>query len=240
MFERLPRIAFAIMAPLLLVACILTPGKFVSDLTVNADRSFAFSFKGEVYAIDPSSAMGDLGKSSPVADDATDEDKEAARTKAAENVAKKAEAETKNREIAAALSKEAGYKSVSYLGDGKFMVDYAIAGTLTHNFVFPFNLDAEAVFPFIMVELRANDTVRIKAPGFANDSKADKTGMGQMGGSDAAASKLDGMFTLNTDAEIVSQNNEDGATKTKGRSTIAWRATPLTKDAPTAVLRLGK
>ncbi len=239
MLDRLPRIAFAILAPLLLFGCVLTPGKFVSGLTINADRTFAFSYKGEVYALDPSSAMGDLGKPAEPAEDATAEDKEKARTDAAEATTKKAEAETKNREIAAALSKEMGYKSVSYLGDGKFMVDYAISGTLTHNFIFPFNADAEAVFPFLMVELRANNTVRVKAPGYANDSKQDKTGMGQMGG-DSAASHLDGVFTLDTNAEVVSQNNEDGATKAGGRSTITWRATPLTKDAPTAVLRLAK
>ena len=40
------------------------------------------------------------------------------------------------------------------------------------------------------------------------------------------------------DAEIVSQNNEEGAKAVGTRRQIVWRATPLTKDAPTAVLRL--
>ena len=233
MIHRLPRIAFALLAPLLLFGCILTPGKFVSTLTINADRSFSFAYKGEVIAVDPSGAMGGLSSSS------SSEDASETKTKAAEVASKKAEAETKNRAIAAALSKEYGYRSVVYQGEGKFLIDYAVSGTLTHNFVFPFNSDAEAVFPFLTVELRANNTVRVKAPGFANDTKSDKSGVGQMGGSDVAK-HLDGVFTLDTDAEIVSQNNEDGAAKAGNRSTIKWRATPLSKDAPTATLRLAK
>ena len=42
---------------------------------------------------------------------------------------------------------------------------------------------------------------------------------------------------LDTDAEIVSQNQEDGAVTTGTRKTVTWKATPTTKDAPTAVLR---
>jgi hypothetical protein len=237
MQSRIFKLGFALIAPLFLFGCILTPGKFVSNLTLNADRSFAFAYQGEVYAIDPSSAMGDLGKSSS-SDDSTDGDK--VKADAATAASKKQEQDKKNKALAEALSKEAGYRAVRYLGDGKFMIDYAVSGTLNYNFVFPFNSDAEAVFPFVMIELRANNSVRIKAPGFANDSKADKTGMGAMGGADAAASKLDGVFTLDTDAEIISQNNEDGAIKSGKRSIIKWRATPLTKDAPTAVLRMAK
>ena len=237
MTNRLLRTAFALIAPLFLFGCILTPGKFVSNLTVNADRSFAFAYQGEVYAIDPSSAMGDLGESSSP-DESADGNK--AKADAATAASKKLEQDAKNKALVEALSKEAGYRSVSYLGDGKFMIDYAISGKLGYNFVFPFNSDAEAVFPFLMIELRANNSVRIRAPGFANDSKTDKSGMGAMGGADAAASKLDGIFTLDTDAQIISQNNEEGAITAGKRSIIKWRATPLTKDAPTAVLRMAK
>lgn len=239
MLNRLPRIALALFAPLLLFGCVLTPGKFVSTLTINADRSFAFTYKGEVIAVDPQPA-GDFKPS-----DVDPTGVEGQPTKSsylhpiAETKVEKPGSEAKNRAIAEALSKEYGYRSVVYQGKGKFLIDYAVSGTLTHNFLFPFNSDAEAALPFLMVELRANGTVRVKAPGFANGAKADKTGMGQMAGGDMA-SYLDGVFTLDTDAEIVSQNNEEGATKSGGRATIKWRATPLSKDAPSAVLRFGK
>lgn len=240
---RLFKAAVALLLPFALASCVLAPGKFVSVLKIDADRHFSFSYVGEVYAIDLGDEMKGLGdtpadKTDPSSDDGTDSPtvRPAALQKGDKDdpAAKKAAADARNREIAAALSKEAGYRKVSYVGDGKFQIDYAASGTLDHAFVFPYNLDAEAVFPFVIVELRANGTARVKAPGFANDSSTKNVpGAGQQ------TSKLDGVFTLDTNAEIVSQNNEDGATAgTPGRKTIVWKATPLTKDAPTAVLRL--
>ena len=211
------RILLALAAPLLLTACLLTPGKFESRLVLNADRSFTYSYVGEVYALDQSTSGTDA--------------------KPADAAKKKAESEAKNRAIADALSKEAGYRSVRYLGDGKFAIDYQVSGQLTHAFVYPFNLDAQAIVPFIAIELRANGTVRVKAPGFANEAKDQSAGLGGMGG-DTGGDKLDGTFTLDTDAEIVSQNNEDGPQPAGGRKTISWKVSPLTRDAPTAVLRL--
>jgi hypothetical protein len=242
------RFLIAVLAPLLLVGCILTPGKFVSTMTINADRTFAFTYKGEVYAIDPSSALKGIGdkpatEESPTAKPtvyqiASTNRKQGKPPEAAPD----ADSETKNREIAASLSKELGYRSVVYKGKGKFVIDYAINGTLTHNFVYPFNSDAEAVFPFIVIELRQGNTVRIKAPGFAKGSGNDGAagGMGGGMGQDSASKLLDGTFTLDTDAEVISQNNEDGAKTIGGRRVISWRATPLTKDAPTAVLKLAR
>jgi hypothetical protein len=205
--------------PLLLASCLLTPGKFTSKLVLNADRSFTFSYLGEVYALDPDTAM----KSG------TDE-------KAKPDPAKKAEAETKNRAIADALSKEAGYRSVRYLGDGKFLVDYQLSGTMTHHLIFPFNIDAQAVIPFVAAELRANGTVRVKAPGFANENKDQMGPLSGMG--DSSGDRPDGVFVLETDADIVSQNNEDGPVTAGERKTISWKVSPLTRDAPAAVLRL--
>ena len=246
MTARLSRIALVLLLPCLLVSCVLTPGKFVSTLKIDADRHFTFTYVGEVIALqddDMTKGLGDLGTPSPTDPASSDEDgtptlQQIALQKEAPGegpAAKKAAADAKNRALAAALSKEAGYRKVSYLGDGKFSIDYAISGTLDHGFVYPYNIDAEAVFPFIAVELRANNTVRMKAPGYANASES--KGMG-MPGMDKSANQLDGVFTLDTNAEIVSQNNEDGAVTTAGRKMITWKATPLTKDAPTAVLRL--
>jgi hypothetical protein len=209
------RFALALAAPLLLAGCLLTPGKFTSKLVLNADRGFTYSYVGEVYALDPNSSMS-ADKEKPTAD-------------------KKAEAEARNRAIAEALAKEAGYRSVRSLGDGKFSIDYQASGTLTHNFIYPFNLDAQAIVPFIAVELRANGTARIKAPGFANESKDQMAGMS---GVPDSSDKLDGVFVLETDAEIVSQNNEDGPQAVGARKTISWKVRALTRDAPTAVLRL--
>jgi hypothetical protein len=256
MMQRMKALAFAVFAPAFLASCLLSPGKFTSTMTINADRTFVFTYKGEVIKIDPSSAMTSsamkgLGDKPATSDgdqegDKATEPKPAVHQIAANSRAKPrsknepdpdAEGDAKNREIAAALAKEVGYRSVVYQGKGKFLIDYAISGTLTHNFVYPFNSDAEAVFPFIVIELRQGGLVRIKAPGFADNSSSN-TGMNGMGGD--ARKAMDGVFTLDTDAEIVSQNNEDGAKTVGMRRMVTWRATPLTKDAPTAVLKLAK
>ena len=236
------RYLIAILAPLLLVGCILSPGKFTSTMTIDADRTFAFTYKGEVIASDPSEALKGIGDK-PATDPEPDAKPAVYRTAAVNpkadsgpETAPAEDSEAKYREMAVALSKEQGYRSVVYQGKGKFLIDYAIAGTLTHNFQYPFNSDAGVVLPFIVIELRQGGTVRVKAPGYTNA----ETGSNPMGGGtmSKAAKLLDGTFTLDTDAEIISQNNEDGAKVSGKRSTISWRATPLTKDAPTAVLRM--
>ena len=226
---RAMRWLFLLVMPTLLAGCLFAPGKFASTLSVNADRSFAFTYVGEVYSVDPSDeiarGIGDMkanGGKAPAADQSPEAEAKA-----------KAEADRKNQEIADMLSKEAGYRRVTYMGDGRFVIDYAIKGMLDHDFIYPFNMDAEIVFPFIALELRNGGTVRMKAPAFAKgDDKSPASGLG-----DGGSSKLDGVFTLDTDAEVVSQNNEDGVKLVNGRKTIIWKATPLAKDAPTAVLR---
>lgn len=272
------RAAFALGTSLLLSACLLTPGKFESTLDIRADRSFTFTYKGEVIASDPSDIGKDLkdagrsgeddtpvaedeeatlqsigwqsGKDEQKADDPNASDQSAA-SKAADDDGKdqdfsdvdadadtKADAATKQRKIdaiVAALRKEKGFRSVSYAGDNKYLIDYAISGNLTHSFVFPFNMDAEFVFPFVAIELRGDDRVRVKAPGYANGSANKKSGMGS--GSDEVGKFLDGHFTLTTDASIISQNQEDGATTVAGKQQIRWTITPLTSEAPMAVMR---
>lgn len=245
------QILFALLAPLLLSSCLLTPGKFDSTLDIRGDRSFTFTYKGEVIIFDMAKEMTKKFPST-----SSDEDKDELKQEGTSdssfapmdisadqapkpgNDALKGEGddETKMKAIADALSKETGYKSVRYVGNDTFLIDYEVHGTLDHAFVYPFNVDAEIVFPFIIVELRGKDMVRMKAPGFANsDSKN-----GGLGGRGSAGplSKLDGTFTLITNAEIVSQNSEDGAAAAPGGRKIVWRATALTKDEPMAMLRV--
>jgi hypothetical protein len=243
------RAAVALLAAFALSSCVLAPGKFTSKLVVNADRTFTYTYIGEVIAIDMSDAMkglgdessgdGDKDDDSTTTPSSTDDSQPTLRPialqdnkKDKDSAASKAATEAKNRAIAEALSKEAGFRKVTYQGNGVFDVDYAISGTLDHAFLWPFNVDAEAVFPFIAVELRANGTVRMKAPGFGNDDNSKS-----MPDADQAASKMDGVFTLDTDAEIVSQDSEDGATNVGGRHIVTWKATPTSKTAPMAVLR---
>lgn len=229
------RLTVACLLPLLLGGCLLVPGKFVSDLTIHADRRFAFKYKGQVIASDPSESMT---TDEPLKPEATAEEKAEAAAKAKEKAAKAKEREEKNRAIATALSKESGYRSVVYTGGGLFDVDYAVDGVLTTNFIYPFNSDAEVMMPFVAIEARKDGTVRVRAPGFG---KAPGQGAGSaspipMGGD--PSDKAEGVFTLTTDAEIVAQNQEDGAKPSGPDKIIVWTVAKMKKDAPTAVLRM--
>ncbi len=139
---------------------------------------------------------------------------------------------------------EYGFRSVKYIGTRKLLIDYSISGKLDHSFVFPFNPDADVILPFIAIELRGKDKLRVKAPGYANQQSmsASMGGLGGMPALDAdadASSALDGTFTLTTNATIVSQNQEDGAQPApNGTKKIVWKANPQTKEAPFAVLQV--
>jgi hypothetical protein len=245
-----------IVPALLLSACLLTPGKFTSTLDVRADRSFTFTYAGEVIATDFGDSLSKMKEPVDAVEDApvpadqnsayfTDiAQKKRATTKPKANedeglpltALPDKDKEAKMRGIADALRKEKGFRSVRYAGKGKFLIDYAITSRLDHSFVFPFNVDAQAVFPFVVIEVRADGRVRIQAPGFANAS--DKSGgMGSGSGMPDASKELDGTFTLTTDAEIISQNQEDGPTDTPRGKQVVWNASPLTKTAPMATIR---
>src|SRR4051812_828658 len=129
---RMARLALALAAPLLLVSCFLSPGRFTSTLDIRKDRSFTFTYVGEAIAADMKTNDGKGGPSK-------------APPLTAEDVAG-------YRATAEALSKEQGYRSVQYVGGRTFRVDYAVSGTLDRNFVYPTNLDAMAIIPWIVAE----------------------------------------------------------------------------------------
>jgi hypothetical protein len=243
------RAASALACCLMLGACLVTPGKFESTLDIRPDRQFSFTYKGEILSSD----MKGLGNSSgmpgndPLGDSAP-EKKDSAWRKTAlqqrdddpfDNSRDKRD-DAQMQAIATALSKEKGFRSARYMGNNRFEIDYAISGRLTHAFLFPFNSDAKIVLPFVAVELRGEDRVRVKAPGYSNDFDKSREPMGQSGPGDDAAKALDGTFTLTTNAEIVSQNQEDGAQSTADGKRIVWKVTPLTSEAPTATLRVSR
>lgn len=212
---KIARLTTALCAAFLLASCILSPGKFVSTLDIRKDRSFTFTYVGEVLSEDPKATDGD-GK--PLAAKPGPPD--------ADTVAQR-------KAIAEALSKEEGYRSVQYLGGNKFKVDYSVTGKLDRGFAYPINLDAMAIIPWLAVELRKDGSVRVKAPAFGDMSEA----MGQptVPGTGGAEGR-EGTFTLTTDANLVMHNNEEGAAAGPGTK-VVWRVTPTSKTVPTAVLR---
>lgn len=265
------RIAVALALVASLSSCLLTPGKFTSNLDIRRDRSFTFTYVGEVIAPPMTPGSSDSNDSDDSTTPPTESDgqpssdfggdavmmKIAAKAKGGAKgnaatpdgalPAPETPADAKKMEaLADALSHEYGYRSVKYLGNYRFAIDYAITGKLDHSFLFPFNVDGEVIIPFVVIELRGKDKIRLKAPGYArneNSGGGAMGGMGAMGGGSPASKEaenaLDGVFTLTTDATIISQNQENGAeTLPDGRKRITWRATPATKDAPLAVVQV--
>ena len=205
------RLALLLALPLLLASCLLSPGRFVSTLDIRKDRSFTFTYVGEVLAADMKMNDGKGGPSKPT-------------PPTPEQVAQ-------YRAAADALAKEQGYRAVDYVGGRTFRVDYAISGTLDRGFVYPINLDAMAIIPWIAAEVRKDGSVRVKAPAFGDMSEG--TPGAQAGGASEGRS---GTFTLTTDATLVMQNNEDGVAS--GPLTkVVWKVTPTSKTVPTAVIR---
>lgn len=234
------RLALALAAPLLLASCFLTPGQFTSTLDIRADRSFTFTYVGEVVVSDPSSAFAQGAQEGmQEAAEGRDEDSDDADEDAEEQPAQPARpqemSEAQRQAVIDALRREVGYRSVEYIGEGKFRVDYQISGRLDRNFVYPLNIDAMALLPWIAIELRQDGTARVTGLAFG-DSAGAESGMPNAGDPNR---HRNGTFTLTTDADLVMHNNEAG-TRPGERTTVSWQITPTTRTAPTAVVRFAQ
>lgn len=234
------RIALALAAPMLLASCLLSPGKFVSTLDIKADRSFTFTYAGEVILTDPADAMAEgaaEGLAAAVSGDGSGNAAQAAPPAAP--AVESAATIAKRKAVAEALAREVGYRSVDYLGHDKYRVDYSISGRLDRSFLYPINIDAQAIIPWIAVEVRKDGTARMMALAFGDDD-AGPGGMGGMGARggkpDKPKARREGLFTLTTDATLVMQNNEEGLAPGPGTK-VVWRVTPTSKSVPTAVVR---
>ncbi|MEA3052248.1 MAG: hypothetical protein QOG72_1151 [Sphingomonadales bacterium] len=234
------RFAFVAAASLVLSSCILSPGKFVSTLHIAKDRSFTFTYVGEVILLDPAAAMQQGMQDGLAGAAAGDEDGDEDGNNAAPAepatpavpAAETAKSIEEAKAVAEALSKEVGYRSVEYLGHNKFRVDYAMTGRLDRSFVYPINMDAKSIIPWIAVEVRKDRTARILAIAFG-DQDMD---MGSAAKPDSQPKERSGTFTFTTDAELVMQNNEEGMAPGPG-TRVVWKVTPTSKTVPTAVVR---
>lgn len=148
-------------------------------------------------------------------------------------------------ELAARLRRQAGWKSVAYKGDGLFDVDFAIAGTLDHDFTFPTMERMPIFLPFVTVNRHSDGSVRMEAPAFTTSGGG---GLGPMSAMSAKGSgerempdlpQLDGQFTLTTDGRILANNTDEGPRADPAGQRLEWKVTPRTGSAPTALINLG-
>ena len=149
-------------------------------------------------------------------------------------------------ELAERMRKQAGWKSVTYAGDGKYVVDFAIAGRLDHDFSFPSLERMPMITPFVAIYRRADGTVRIDAPAYSASASGGPVGAMMQGmGADKATPQgmpeLDGSFAILTDADILANNTDVGPQAAMvGMRRLAWKVNSRTTTAPTALIKLAK
>jgi hypothetical protein len=145
-----------------------------------------------------------------------------------------------NRAFAAKLTKYAGWRSVTYRGNGVFDVDYHFEGRATQDFLFPALPDNNLIIPFVALRRRADGSVLVTAPAFTG-------GSGPMGGAMAGAgdmgkggpvSRAAGRFTVITDGEVLTNNSEDGAAAHPLGRAVHWDVSPASTKVPETLIRL--
>lgn len=182
-----------IASSLFLAGCLLTPGKFTSELTLRKGGAYSYVYDGEISMMGLSqlAAMGandefepdcytDDFEERPCTAEETTEQRRKWEAEQAKEAAQKQqfvkmignidpndpESVTK---LADTMRRQRGWETVEHIGDGLFYVRYATSGTLTHGFVFPV-IEKMPVSPFVVALPRADGSVRVEAEGFGNES----------------------------------------------------------------------
>lgn len=156
-------------------------------------------------------------------------------------------------ELAQRIRRQAGFRSVTYAGDGLFNVDFSITGTLDHDFQFPTFERFSMANTFVQIARRADGSVRIDTPGFSPGAGGSPFSqfmqMGAaMGAKEGSGGKdrmpnipvIDGQFTITTDGTILANNTENGPVANPGGQTLSWTVNPRSTAAPMALIDLRK
>lgn len=252
-----------IAAPVLLTGCLWGPGKFNSDLTLKKDGSFALDYRGEIVLQLPPDAgtsgpwKDDMAKcqtggkdrtctAAEIASQKAEHDKKAAtKRQETEQMAKvfglPGLDDASNRAFAAKLTKYAGWRSVTYRGNGVFDVDYHFEGRATQDFLFPALPDNDLIIPFIAIRRRADGSVLVTAPALTGGAGALAARAGASGADatkGAPISRAQGRFTVITDGEILTNNSEDGAAPHAVGRQLHWDVNSASSRIPETLIRL--
>lgn len=206
---------------LLLTGCFVSPGKFTSELVLDRDGTFTFTYEGEIFFLGLSK-LAQMGADDEKFEASTCYDEEYSERECTEEdiAGQRAEWEVGAAERAESAKKEAqkmaklmggidptdpaaveemrklllrhkGWERVEHKGDGLFDVSYSSSGRLSHDFMFPVIEDFPAANVFVQVILRDDDVVRVNAPGFA--AQDDSNPMAAMGGGMAGLAAMGAM-----------------------------------------------
>lgn len=153
-------------------------------------------------------------------------------------------------DLAMRLRQQAGWNSVTYQGNGKYLVDFSITGTLDRDFAFPSIERMPAILPFQVINRRANGEVRIDSPIMQGAPLGLGGGaLAQMYAQSKATDdnkpwpefpQTEGHFTLTTDGVILSNNTEHGPTAVRRGKQLEWDISGHNPIAPMALIVLTK
>jgi hypothetical protein len=147
-----------------------------------------------------------------------------------------------NKRFAANLMKHQGWRSVTYKGKGLFDVDYHFEGRLNQDFAFPLMPESDLMIPFITIRPRTDGSVKVSAPAFTGGSGPFGARAKMMGlpdkGSEGPVSRAQGRFTITTDAEILTNNSEEGPVAVQGRREVHWDVDAGSSRIPEMMVRL--
>jgi hypothetical protein len=156
-------------------------------------------------------------------------------------------------DLAARLTGQAGFNSVTYKGNGVYLVDYSISGQLAYDYSFPTVERMSYVTPFIVLNRRANGEVRIDSPLMQQAAMAMPGGnaaqlfsameMAKKGNAVGDAGDfpvVDGHFTLITDGVILSNNTEHGPKVVANGKQLDWDINFHTAISPMALVGLAR
>jgi hypothetical protein len=146
-----------------------------------------------------------------------------------------------NRAFAAKLMKYAGWRSVTYRGNGVFDVDYHFVGSDRQDFVFPALPDNDLLLPFIAIRRRADGSVLVTAPSFTGGAGPLMERMAAAAPGDTKTdmvSHAQGRFTVTTDGEILTNNSEDGPAPNPIGHQLHWDIDSTSKKTPETLIRL--
>ncbi len=254
----------------LLSGCIFQPGNFDATLHINADRQFAFSYQGEIVMAGLND-LADMAQEAESAEPCYAEDSGKERPCTEEELAARAQEQAMGRQMmqgmiggidmsdgeeiaqmAAMLERQRGWNSVEFVGEGVFVVDFAITSTLGHDFDFPTFEDMPMSNSFVSVRLRDDGRARISAPGFAPMGGSP---FGSMMGMFAAMAEaegqesdsppvemrpIEGTFRIVTDARILANNTDEGPVSDPRGEMLVWDIGANTTAAPTALIEFAE
>jgi len=148
-----------------------------------------------------------------------------------------------NRAFAAKLMKYAGWRSVTYRGNGVFDVDYHMQGRATQDFVFPALPDNDLLLPFIAIRRRADGSVLVTAPALTGGAgplmeRMAGSGFASSDTKTSMVSHAQGRFTVITDGEILTNNSEDGPAAHPIGHQLHWDVDSTSKKIPETLIKL--